>query len=535
MSQESQMNQAKPIDTVMSESNFLEVYGVPKTGKGREFEDLISDVEFQEYYKTLNSNPYYTRLTTDERQSFEDYSKPILNFSMAYANKHPFLWAKWVCGINLYDYQFKMVDEMQRSKFMIFNTARQIGKSLVIAVFAFWAAYNNIFPVGIDKKTKIGIVSATEDQAKKLLRDIYTVVQTADGIFGKLSKGTELKDKQYFTNKMKEKPTAYKLQWSAGSIECFPPTKKLRGNSLSFLFIDEGDFLGCEDPDYFFNSEAMPTLKKTDGCCYPFSTPKGLPSYYQDIFRPFEEKPATGWKRIWYNWTIYQNDWVNGWIKYKQALEQGKLADFEAEYEAKFTSGRHSFFSPLNIDECVEDRESIDECNYQVFAGVDFGAGGAARTAVTLAYFDEREQKSIILLSKEFPLKYHNDKLVDYFNKLKLRYRIHTIVAEQCPAGFTPIELLKNARYKVIEFNSRADKIIGYENMLIAVNNKRVELYQEKTMLSQLKGLEAHETNMGNIQIKKASGMLDDVADSVMFAISEFTKPKRRLGKRRVL
>jgi len=32
---------------------------------------------------------------------------------------------------------------------------------------------------------------------------------------------------------------------------------------------------------------------------------------------------------------------------------------------------------------------------------------------------------------------------------------------------------------------------------------------------------------MGNIQIKKGAGMLDDVADSVMFAVSEFTKPKK--------
>lgn len=521
------------MNQVMSEEEFENIFGIKKTGQGRKFEELIHNEEFQEYYKVLNANPYYTKLTQEERDKFEEFSKPILKMSLRYAKKHPFLWGKWVCGINPYDYQFKMLDEMSMSKLLICNTSRQIGKSLVLAMFAFWAAYNNIFPVGIDNRTKIGIVSATEDQAKKLLRDIFTVVQNADGIFAKLTKGTEYSSTTYFTGKMREKPTAYKLSFTGGSIECFPPTKKVRGNSLSFLMIDEGDFLGSDDPNYFFYSEALPTLKKTDGSCFPFSTPKGTPSWYQDIFRPEEPNPSSGWKRIWYNWTVYQDDWVNGWTRYKQAVENGTLKDFEAEYEAKFTSARYSFFDPIKIDKCTADRGSIDESNEKVYAGVDFGSV-TSRTAVTLAYFDLKEQKSVILNSKEFPQKYENDKLVEYFKKIKQRYRLHTIITEKCPAGDTPIALLKRAGFRVLEFNSKADKITSYENLQIAINNERVELYKDKTMISQLKGLEAHETNMGNTQIKKAPGTLDDVADSVMFAVSEFIKPKRR-GKRHIL
>jgi len=496
-------------------------------------DDLKRDLEFQEYYDTLNSNPYYTKLTNEDKQRFEEYCTPMLKMSLTIAKRHPFLWGKWVCGINPYDYQFKMLDDMYKYKFFICNTSRQIGKSLVIAIFAFWAAYNNVYPVGIDKKTKIGIVSATEDQAKKLLRDIYTVIQNADGVFAKLTKGTEHSSRQYFTNKMTEKPTAYKLMFPSGTIECFPPTKKLRGNSFSFLIIDEGDFLGCEDPNYFFNSEALPTLKKTDGHCIICSTPKGTPSYYRDIFRPEEENPATGWHRVWYNWTIYEDDWVNGWVRRQQSIEQGKLRDFEAEFEAKFTSGRYSFFDPEKIDKCTALRSSIDECYEKVYAGVDFGSV-TSRTAVTLAYFDEKEQKSIILRTKEFVQKYENDKLVDYFKRLRERYRLHTIITESCPAGDTPIALLKRAGFRVLEFNSKADKIRSYENMQIAVNNQKIEFYQDKTMLMQLKGLEAIETNMGNTQIHKPKGMNDDVADSVMFAISEFIKPKKG-GKRYIL
>ena len=500
-----------------------------------EIRKVEKDTEFQEYYKSLNSNPYYTKMTDEVVDGYTKMSLPMKQMSLTLAKKHPFLWGKWVCGITPYDYQFKMLDDMNKYRFMISNTARQIGKSFVIGVYAFWAAYNNKFPVGIDKKTKIGIVSATEDQAKKLLKDIYKQVQCADGVFAKLTKGTSSSSAKYFTDKMVEKPTAYKLEWSGGSIECFPPTRKLRGNSLSFLFIDEGDFLGCEKPDYFFKSEAMPTLKKTGGSCFIFSTPSGLPSFYQNIFKPTEPEPLIGWKRIWYNWTIHKADWVSGWSAYKQALEDGDLVDFEAEFEAKFTSGRHSFFNPEKLDKCVNTaRQEITECTAPVYVGIDFSGGGKCRTAVSFAYWNQQEEKSIVLQSKEFVQGYENDKLVNYLNTWKRRYNIHTIVAEKCPAGETPISLIKRAGYRVIEFNSRADKIVGYMNMEIAINNERIELYPHKTAISQLKGLEAVETKMNNIQIHKVSGMLDDVADSVMFAVSEFTKPKKR-GKRRVL
>ena len=519
---------------VMSEEKFQEIYGIPKTGQGRAFEELIHNADFQDYYKTLNSMPFYTKLSKKDRDDFDEFCKPMLKMSLTIAKKHPFLWGKWACGINPYDYQFKMLDDMKNYKFFIGNTARQIGKSLVLGIFSFWAAYNNVHPVGIDKRTKVGIVSATEDQAKKLLRDIYMIVQNADGVFAKLTKGTQFSSRQYFTEKMREKPTAYKLDFTGGTIECFPPTKKLRGNSLSFLFIDEGDFLGCEDPNYFFNSEAMPTLKKTEGNCNIYSTPKGTPSYYRDIFRPEEPEPATGWHRIWYNWTIYQDDWVNGWSKYLQAVEQGKLMDFEAEFEAKFTSGRHSFFNPEKIDKCVANRGPIDECIERVYAGIDFSGGGACRTAVSFSYYDNKEIKSVLLKSKEFPMGYDNSQLVSYFKQQRLRYNIYALVCEKCPAGETPIALLKQAGFRVIEFNSRADKVSSYMNLEIAVNNERIELYKDKTVLAQLKGLESIETNMGNIQIKKPNGMNDDVADSVMFSMSEFVKPKRK-GTRRIL
>lgn len=499
-----------------------------------ELDELKNNKEFLDYYEELNKFPYYTKITDELIAEFEEMDKPMQKMSLRIAKKHPFLWMKWVCGINPYIYQYKMLDDMFRNRFVIANTSRQIGKSLVIAGFAFWAAYNNVFPVGVDKKTKVSIVSATDDQAKKLLKDIYKMVQCADGVFAKLTRGTEASSKQYFTDKMTSKPTIFRLEFPGGTIECYPPTDKNRGNSNAFLMIDEGDFLNCEDPDYFFESVAMPTLKKTDGNCFVFSTPKGTPSYFRKLMNPDENRAASGWKRIWYNWTIYEDDWVSGWNRYLAAKENGTESHFAAEFEAKFTSGRNTFFDPDKVDECInEGREPYFESSYPVTIGLDYGSK-VSRTVATFAYYDPKEEKSIIAWYKEFPSGFDNSQIVPFLQEARKRYRITKIIADDCPAGDTPTNLLRQAGFNVKLFSFKAEKQRIYNNVRIAIANKRIELYPAKDMIAQLKSIEEKMTLMGNIQIQKSKGMNDDICDSLIMTLSEFTEPRKK-GRRLIL
>lgn len=484
--------------------------------------------DFHAYKENLERFPYYTKLTDEDNKKYNEFDKPITQMSIRYAAKHPFLWLKWVCGVDPYDYQFKMLDAMYSRKKLACVTSRQIGKSFCISGFAFWAAYNNVFPVGLDKRTKIGIISKTEPQAKKLLKDIYKMVQLADATFARLTKSTKRESTKYFTNNMTEKPTLFKLEWSGGVIEIYPPTGRIRGESLSFLIIDEADFLNHEDPDYFFDSEAMPTLKKTDGNVFLFSTPKGTKSFFYDLIRPDNEKPAQGWMRIWFPWTIHEADWERGWETYKDYQERGKDLDFTVEYEAQFKSGKYTYFNPESIDDAVDKNMSEELTSMQpVTVGLDFG-DTHSRTVITVVRHDRESNISRLIWFKEFPAGYNNSLLPQFFRQLRDRYIIREIVADDCVGGKTAIELLRKEGWNIKPFVFKKDKQEYYEYARTAFMNKRVKLYYAPEVIAQLKTIESHVTEIGNLQIKKAKGGNDDIVDSLVMALSPYLKLNRR-------
>lgn len=490
--------------------------------------------EFQVYKTNLESFPHFTFLTAEERERYNEMDKPLTQMSLTFAKRHPFLWTKWVCGITPYDYQWKMLDYMFRYKRVAGVTARQVGKSFCIGGFAFWAAYNNVAPVGIDKRTKIGIVSRTEDQAKKLLKDIHKMVQAADATMAKLSRHSNRTTDKYFSDKMTESPTQFKIEFSGGVIEIFPPTGKVRGESLSFLIIDEADFLRHDNPEYFFDSEAMPTLKKTEGSCFLFSTPKGTRSFFYNVVRPDNDTAADGWVRIWYPWTIYKDDWENGWANRIDYLARGKELDFMIEYEAQFKSGKYTFFPDYAIEQCVDkELQEFQEWYRPVTIGLDFG-DTHSRTVMTVVYNDPITKVTQLLWYKEFKEGYNNSLLPEYFKTLKSRYFIKEIIADDCVGGKTAIEMLRKAGFNVVPFVFRKDKNLYYEFARTAFMNKMVKLYYAPEVIAQLKSIEFHVTDIGNVTIKKPSGGQDDICDSLVMALSPYVG-LRKLGRRMIL
>jgi len=488
----------------------------------------LYDEEFIAYKDELHKFPYYTFLTDEEKERFNEMDAPITHMSLTTLRKHPYLWMKWVCGIQPYDYQWKMLDTMFRHKRVACVTSRQIGKSFSIGAFAFWAAYNNVFPVGIDKRTKIAIISKTEPQAKKLLKDIYMMVEKANEQFKFHSSGTNYEHPRYFTDRMKEKPTLFKLEWSGGVIEIFPPTGRIRGESLSFLILDEADWLNHEDPDYFFDSEAMPTLKKTDGSCFLFSTPKGTRSYFYELIRPENDTPADGWKRIWYPWTIYEEDWERGWNNRVDYLARGKNLDFAIEYEAKFKSGKFTYFPDYAIEQCIN-RNATEElqCFKPVTVGLDFG-DTHSRTVITVVQHDYANNITNLIWFKEFQGGYNNSLLPQFFRELRNRYFIKEIIADDCVGGKTAIELLRKEGWNVRPFVFRKEKQEYYELARTAFMNKRVSLYYAPEVIAQLKSIESSVTDLGNLQIRKPKGGNDDICDSLVMALSPYVQLKPR-------
>jgi hypothetical protein len=90
--------------------------------------------------------------------------------------------------------------------------------------------------------------------------------------------------------------------------------------------------------------------------------------------------------------------------------------------------------------------------------------------------------------------------------------------------GKTAIELLRRKGFVVSLFQFTRSKNEYYEYMKVALANKRVELYKDAPLISQLKALESVESASGNIQIKKPLGGRDDICDALMLGLSPFIK-----------
>lgn len=487
------------------------------------------DNEFKAYRDELNSRKHFTFLTKEEEDKYYQMALAPKVFSLEKAKMHPFTWAYHVIGIKPRDYQFKMLDYMFRYGRVASVTSRQIGKSTCVGLFAFWAAYNNIYPSGPEKKTKIVIVSHTEQAAKELLRTIDGFITMADDRISMYTRDRPDHQNKYFRDRIKMS-NQFEIHFARGTVKVYPPTKKIRGNSADILIIDEAAWLHNEDPDYFFASDALPTVTATAGKVFLFSTPKTTNGFFHDIICPHEEHPLVGWNRLWMPWTIVQSEEVLNtiWNNRLSYLAKGDELDFKIEYEADFLSGKFTYFNPDIIDAAI-DPSLREEFSWKspVTMGLDFG-DTHSRTVLTVIHHDGETVK--LLWYKEFPGGYNNADIADYIYELfsRGRFKPDKIVVDDCVGGKTAIELLKRKGFHLDLFQFTKSKNEFYEYLKVAFASGKIKLYNSPTIVAQLKSLESHELPSGKVQIRKPNGGRDDIADSLMLACSPYIQPKNQ-------
>lgn len=202
----------------------------------------INDVVLQERDKYL--------------ESFKDLSQSEL---FKACSGDPAVFAYYMLGIKLYAWQFLVTREIVKgNKRVILNTSRQIGKSLLSSVISLWFAVFNKGCTSEFKNTKVGVISATDDQAKKVMKDIKNLVYIGNhycrihyskskgdlfhiGLFSFLvddARDAE-NNKSTITFKSWSKEFGILLGNSlVGSfIKCYPPTDIVRGETFDLLFV----------------------------------------------------------------------------------------------------------------------------------------------------------------------------------------------------------------------------------------------------------------------------------------------------------
>lgn len=426
-----------------------------------------------------------------------------------------------VFGIRPYKYQHLLYKHIFSEKKMIICKSRQIGISTGIELASLYSAVYNIFPTGIFNNTKIGIISKTNEQSKKVLLDIKKLMMLGD---------SRIKSKPFealLDNSRIVPQNMYQINFKNKCfIKCFPPTDAVRGESFDIVFVDEAAFI--EDDEIFFNS-ILPTVSRTDGRVILASTPNGQQGFFFEIFDPFDRFKTHEYQRYWFWWKHCEDIVQRKIIKqaYNEALEKGTLKNFQQEYEALFTVDEEAFFESSDVDKGVDPMLAIEyswkdsPCSLAIDYGITKSAttltvktkhNGVIKTLFQFAAFDFDEN---LLMDRGFEHSVYN---------LYKRYDIKYVIVDDCPQGNRTNKQLENEGFPVIRFNwgrgqHTSDKNKMYYSYRAHLKKGHIKYPNIRELLFEMKALKEVRMKILTSIEKPKSGTDDRVDGEVMASI----------------
>ena len=455
-----------------------------------------------EYYKfTKEEKEEYIEKTILQTNSKYSLAKSDTTyFSVNSIGLKPLLWQSKF---------FKLFDSGKKR--IAVCTPRQVGKSVAVAVMALKAALLNTAPAGVSKKTMIGIISATEEQSKKLMAEIKRIIQLGDQHVKTCTGG---KQKKWFTNLIDASKSASNnksmITFTNGNqIVCLPPTNRVRGYSFSYVFVDEAAFV--EDQDIFFDS-IEPTVSNTNGTIILTSTPNGQQGFFYDLFDPEEKYDFHEYTRFWLHYLDLDNqDMIdNIEIKKQNYYQTGKEKHFEQEYDAKFTVQVSAFFDSGDVDEMVElSLFKLSEYGGQCDCAIDFGMVNS-HTVVTITRLNDEG-----FIERLFHHRYMfgaDDALLVDLEMLKKKFNIQRFIPDDCPQGYHTIQKMEEKGWNVKPMSFKRDKVSKYVEFRSWLRQKKVKTYKDVVLSSEMKALQEEES-IRTTKIHKPNGGTDDLID----------------------
>jgi phage terminase large subunit-like protein len=122
-------------------------------------------------------------------ESMGKLREPVKGTSLFQASSDSVVvFAEKMLGFHLYAWQVDFLNRIQQAidgkyytKEFLALTSRQIGKSTAVAILSLWACVFNKYPGTVHNNTLVGIISASDVQAKKLLYEIKKLIRIGDG------------------------------------------------------------------------------------------------------------------------------------------------------------------------------------------------------------------------------------------------------------------------------------------------------------------------------------------------------------------
>ena len=408
-------------------------------------------------------------------------------------------------------------------------TPRQVGKTVAGAAYCLQQALFNQMPVGFNKKTLILIVSATDEQAKEFLAKIKELIYVGDEHVKKLTGG---KIEHFFSRRISryERNDKTTLTFDNGCrIVSLPPTKKIRGNSPSLVWLDEVAFI--EDQE-LYETAVKPLVIDTKGKIVMTTTPNGQQGFFFTLFDPFDERESGEYTRLWYDYDVLVFEDPERVSEVERGLRiaagEGNEKHYRQENFADFTTQTGSFFDVTKVDECVDKgMEKYSSYGGECDLGIDFGKQ-TSRTVVSIVKLDEDNKTIRLLYQYEYPAMDDLSLMSDVLNLMN-RFNVQRVVYEDCPAAEQFRQTGEKKGLNLQMFSPQGEKLKKYTLFRAKVHRGFFKMYDSRDLLVQMKGLQYEET-IRTTRIFHGSGLRDDLVDSVVIASKFLLEEKKGIS-----
>lgn len=460
------------------------------------------------------------------------------------------LFAKYMLGFELRAWQVRFLKDVELGihgeisdrKFLAL-TSRQIGKTTAISILALWVAIFNKLPGGVFNSSQVGVISISDDQAKKVVREIKKLLKLGDktmssyknedgslkfgkGFFSALLSETKGDPNNMTTITFKDYeesvhgPFLLKGSKQGSFIKSFPPTTIILGNTYSLILIDEAG-RSEKMTDLIYYDYILPTADEMDAIMVFTSTPWVLSGFFYRFSNPNDDyEDVEGMRRFLFTIDAIKVELPDRFKRIKKQVDEmildGKKDEVDRAYYCKFVKGESSYFTPKSVfDVFSEGYELVEGFSGPCDLGLDFGGQSTSRTVITISALGEdgvvrRLYKKVYGVQEDLSV-------IDDVAELMTRFNIQRIIPDDCPQGDYFIRLMVDRGWDVHPMNFRSEKVKKYGAFRAAMNRGEVKSFKDDDLKTEMLALEIN-SGQRNSYIQHAAGYSDDLIDSFVMS-----------------
>lgn len=474
-------------------------------------------------------------------KDMEEYRKPCSDSLLESCAVSPVVFADKMLDFRLYAWQVYFLERIRKrmdktdtadlNREFAALTSRQIGKSTAVAIFSLWACIFNKYPGTVHTNTVVGITSASDVQAKKLLYEMKKFLMTGDRVMKDKYGKDEFFKQLLAANEPNNTTTITFTSWQEGFglllkgsksgsvIKSYPPTSVVLGETFTITIIDEA---GKTDKisDEFYYDYIYPTGNSTDAVRINTSTPWVSSGFFYQMTDPDGINGNTATETVIFTIDAIKIEnppyYANVMNIINQMNKDGKQNEVQRAYYCRFVQGETSYFNPERVREVFTDEYDMTEGSVKPCdMGVDFGGKVASRTVITISYIDDNG-----IIRRLYHRRYdvgEDETLLDDIAELYTRFNVQRLVPDDCPAGDYLIRRMQEKGWEVHPMNFRTDKVKRYGAFRTAINKNTVKSYIDNDLKTEMLALE-HAHGRRQSVIEHAPGYTDDLIDSFVMS-----------------